>query len=326
MITFYTGDAGRLTANSGFITAEQLPTALWIDLSAPTPAEEQHLEHLLGLDLPTREEMGKIEDSQRLFARADALVLTLGVLLQADDDYPHVEDLTFVLTPQHLISVRYIAPRALAIFAARSAQTAARGVDAEALLLGLLETLLETLAGHIDAIGDDLDRLGQEVLAPAARAVRHRRLNYAALLRRLEHNHTLTAKSRASLVSLGRLLGFLSFGLAGERLSHATRARSQTLLGDTQALLEHTGFVANNISFELAAILGMVNIEQNGIIKFFSVVSVVFLPPTLVASVYGMNFQHMPELQSPWGYPLAVLLMLLSSVLPYLCFRRKGWL
>ena len=326
MITSYTCKAGKLLATAGLMTAEQLASATWIDLLAPTPTEEQHLESLLGIDLPTREEMSKIEDSRRLFARGDTLLLTLTILLQSDDEYPCAEEVTFVLTPQHLVSVRYVEPRALSVFAARSAANTTLCANAEDVLLSVLETLLEYLAIHVDTVSNDLDLLGHQVLAPDARSGRQSRLDYAALLRRLEHHQAVTAKSRTSLVSLGRLLGFVLRAQGGERLSAEARTRGQTLLNDTHSLLEHTGFLANNISFELAAILGMVNIEQNGIIKFFSVVSVVFLPPTLVASLYGMNFHHMPELQWRWGYPLAVLLMLVSAVLPYFWFRRKGWL
>ncbi|NBQ89274.1 MAG: hypothetical protein EBU07_17790 [Betaproteobacteria bacterium] len=198
--------------------------------------------------------------------------------------------------------------------------------DGESALSGLLETLMERIADHIERVSDDLDHMVHAVLAPEHGPGRRRPLDYAQMLRRLERNQTLIARSRASLMGLTRLCRFLARGELEERLTPRTRTRLRRLEGDAHSLMEHTGFLANNISFELAAILGMVNIEQNGIIKFFSVVSVVFLPPTLVASLYGMNFDLIPELHWHFGYPWALLLMVVSAVLPYAWFRRLGFL
>lgn len=326
MITTFSLKAGQVSAATGFIPAERLAAATWIDLLRPSMDEELHVEGLLGCELPTREEMREIEDSRRLVVRPDALLLTATVMVQSESEYPRVDDVTFVLTPHCLITVRYAEPRAFTLFADRAQHDSGLCEDGESALSGLLETLMERIADHIERVSDDLDQMVHAVLAPDHGPGRRGRLDYAQMLRRLERNQTLIARSRASLMGLTRLCRFLARGELEERLTSRTRTRLHRLEGDAHSLMEHTGFLANNISFELAAILGMVNIEQNGIIKFFSVVSVVFLPPTLVASLYGMNFDLIPELHWHFGYPWALLLMVMSAVLPYAWFRRLGFL
>jgi magnesium transporter len=143
-------------------------------------------------------------------------------------------------------------------------------------------------------------------------------------LRKLGRHQDLTSKARESLVTIGRLLSFLS--LPGAERNKDFRTRIKTLQRDAQSITEYTAFLSNNLTFLLDAMLGLINIEQNAIIKIFSVAAVVFLPPTLIASIYGMNFEHMPELAWPLGYPFALVLMVISAVLPYLLFKRRGWL
>jgi magnesium transporter len=145
------------------------------------------------------------------------------------------------------------------------------------------------------------------------------------LLLRIGDDQDLLAKTRDSLVSMGRLLSFLSLPLH-VREDRDLREHVKSLGRDITSLIDHSGYLTGNIGFLLDASLGLISVEQNAIIKIFSVAAVVFLPPTLVASIYGMNFEHIPELQWLYGYPFALGMMLLSAVLPYLFFKRKGWL
>jgi magnesium transporter len=134
---------------------------------------------------------------------------------------------------------------------------------------------------------------------------------------------------RESLVSIGRLVAFMqaiSDQMRESKQTKENRARIKILQRDIISLTDHASFLSGKITFLLEAVLGMISIEQNGIIKIFSVAAVVFLPPTLVASIYGMNFQVMPELGFEFGYPMALGLMILSAIMPYLYFKRKGWL
>jgi magnesium transporter len=145
------------------------------------------------------------------------------------------------------------------------------------------------------------------------------------VLRRVGRTQALTTQARESLVSIARLLSFI--GRPGEtKLPKSFERGFKTIARDVMALSDHASFLASNINFMLDATLGMINSEQNGIIKIFSVAAVVFLPPTLIASVYGMNFDIIPELKWSLGYPFAIFLMIVSAVLPYYYFKRRGWL
>ncbi len=325
MITTYVPTTDALFGRPGFVTTEYFKTTPWIDLLNPTVDEEQHVEGLLGLDLPTREEMRVLEDSHRLFEATGAIYLTATVMVNSDSEYPRTDELTFVLTKRCLVTVRYAEPKAIALFATRNAQPPLACASGESALLGLLETLVERIAENINAAGRSLDDMVHRVLSPDLGNPRAK-LDYAAMLRSLERQQILIAKARASLNSLTRVLNFINRPALEFDLTKSFRPRALTVLHDIQSLVDHTSFLANNISFELAAILGMINIEQNGIIKIFSVAAVVFMPPTLVASIYGMNFHFMPELALRFGYPWALVAMLGSAVGTYGFFRRRGWL
>lgn len=325
MITTYSLIDASLSSCTGFIPHERMRTATWVDLLEPTLEEEAHVEGLLGLDLPTREEMKDIEDSRRLYVDRGALYLTATVMVQSDTEYPRADDITFVLTPRCLVTVRYASPKAVRLFAGRAERDPALADGPEHALLGLLEALIERVGDNISAVSTDLDNMVHAVLAPDIQA-RRKRLDYLQMLRQLERDQILVAKARVSLSSLQRLMVYLGRPELRYELHTSTLARAATLARDAESLVDHTHFLASNISFELAAILGMINIEQNGIIKIFSVAAVVFMPPTLVASLYGMNFEFMPELKLQYGYPLAIGMMIASAALTYLFFRRRGWL
>ncbi len=323
MITTYCAAPTGFVGYPGFVTDAHLRRASWIDLLTPTLEEEQHAERVLGVELPTREEMRTLEDSSRLYEENGAIYATATIIVNSETEYPRTDDLTFVLTPNCLVTVRYAEPKAVQIFRERAERRPALGVNAEAVWLGLLETLLERLSRNIETVSAELDGLVHEVLSPRERGTR---LDYGAMLRQLERNQVLITRARASLASLNRLARFLQRPGLEFPLSEAFRPRLQTLLHDVQTLTQHTEFLAGNISFELAAILGMISVEQNNIIKIFSLAAVVFLPPTLVASMYGMNFEFMPELKWAHGYPWALGLMVGSAVLTYQFFKRRGWL
>ena len=144
-------------------------------------------------------------------------------------------------------------------------------------------------------------------------------------MERIGRDGDLTSKARESLVTLGRQLTFIQQAQAIQ-IPKELLPRYRSMSRDVLALSDHASFLANKSSFMLQATLGLINIEQNNIIKIFSVAAAVFLPPTLIASIYGMNFRFMPELDFHLGYPLALFLILISAVLPYIYFRRRGWL
>ena len=288
--------------------------AIWIDLLEPSREEELAVETALGLELPTVAEMMALEPSSRLYQEGGATFMTASLLGHGDEPEPMSTPVTFALSKDVLITLRYTDLKAFNVYSAR-AREASGGAEA---LLGLLDAVVERLARVLDGLGD---RTG------VASAMIFRRAgpkDFQALLTGLAQTQSATALARTSLVSLSRLLSFAA--LAPEiGTGECRRAHLASLQQDTQSLTEHASYLSSHTAFLLDAALGLINIEQNGIIKFFSVVAVVFMPPTLIASIYGMNFDYMPELHWRAGYPLAVLLMLTAAVLPVVWFKRRGW-
>jgi magnesium transporter len=328
VINVYAGSPTGLVLAGGHIDEEVAQGIVWIDLLTPTRDEEQHVEAALGVDLPTREEMAEIEDSSRFYEENDALYLTASITSRSESDVPTATDVTFVLTRNRLVTLRYEDPRPFRTFVAQAERHAELCTSGEAVLLGLLDACLDRIADLIERAGGELDSLVHEVLTQQRARGRRRRtgVDHATLLSRLERNQALVAKARVSLLSLNRLINFLARPKHGITRQKALNEQVRMLVHDVRSLVDHINYLAGNISFELQAILGMVSIQQNDIIKIFSVAAVVFLPPTLVASVYGMNFDHMPELRWLLGYPFALLLMIGSAILPYLWFKYRGWL
>lgn len=266
---------------------------VWIDLDNPTVQEKRELEQILGVELPTRDEMKDIEPSSRLYRKAGATYMTAVLVWKADTEAPELSDVSFVLARNRLVTIRYSEPMAFRAFQMHTEGERTVLPGGAATLVTLLDAIVDRNAEILEQTALQVDSISRDVFAEdeGSRAGRAGK-NLARALRQIAKRQNLMAKTRESLVSLGRLSSFLMA----------------------------------NISFLLDASLGLVNIEQNKIIKIFSVVAVVFLPPTLVASSYGMNFNHMPELRWLFGYPMAVGLMVVSAVVPLLWFKRKGWL
>jgi magnesium transporter len=304
--------------------------AIWFDLYKPTLDEELRVEQALEIDAPSREEMQEIEVSSRLYTSADGtLHLTASVMSNTDSEHPESSAVTFILTGTRLVTLRYTEPLPFRTFSTRI-QRIGPGYDrAEYVLAGLLDAIIDRAADILERITSELDQLSLDVFDhPDSKPTKGR--DFQRVLREVGKLGDLTSKARESLVSIGRLLGYLNRPQQGSqhryKPSKDMRARLKTLSRDVQSLTDHASFIVNKITFLLDATLGMINIEQNAIIKIFSVAAVVFLPPTLIASIYGMNFEVMPELAWPFGYPLALGLMVVSAVLPYFYFKRKRWL
>jgi magnesium transporter len=307
----------------GFVTEAPTPRwrppedAVWIDLVLPTREEELAVEEAFGIDLPTREETAHIEPSSRLYQEDAATFMTATLLAHSEDPRPSGTPVTFVLAKGVLITVRYEALKAFSIFSQRCEHTP---------LAGGADAMLELLDAVVERAAEVLERESARVQEDSA-AIFERQPSaaFATLLTDLARCQTVTSMVRKSLVSLSRMTSFAALATEIAR-SEEERAHLVAIQHDVQALIEHSGFMSGQIAFLLDAALGLINIEQNSIIKFFSVVAVVFLPPTLVASIYGMNFDRMPELHWVFGYPFALVLMLVTGITPYLWFKKKGWL
>ncbi|HEY0920532.1 magnesium transporter CorA family protein [Devosia sp.] len=299
---------------------------VWIDLLNPTADENASVEGLLGISIPSQDEMQEIELSARLYQEDGATFMTMTALANLDGESPVKTPVTFILKGATLATVRWSDPRPFLAYQTRAArQKEALSSNGEQVMLGLLEALTDRTADALEKLGNDIDALSREVFRNAGNKTR----DLQAVIALIGQKAELLIMIQESLVSLGRVAAYhAALDPAARKGSAAKESQSmlKIIQRDAQALGEHSRALTGRVTFLLDATLGMINLEQNQIIKIVSVAAVVFLPPTLVASIYGMNFGVMPELAWSWGYPMALGLMILSAVLPYLFFKRKGWL
>ena len=304
---------------------EELPSsAVWIDMLNPTVEERRKVDRTLGLEMPTRADMEEIEISSRLYQEEANLFMTAMVLAQTDTDLPTAGAITFVLTPDRLVTIRYIDPQPFRSFALRCERAVVVAPRAEAVLTQILDSIVDRMADVLEKVGSDVEVVSAEIFAPDSHQVIGRR-DFQNILRRLGQKHNLTSKMRESLLTIGRVLTFLTQAVDNKQHKEA-RAHIKTLSRDVQSLQDHSTFVATKLGYLQDATLGLINNEQNDIIKIVSVAATVFLPPTLFASIWGMNFHHMPELDEVWAYPVSLVILVISAILPYAYFKRRGWL
>ncbi|HSI42559.1 MAG TPA: magnesium transporter CorA family protein [Xanthobacteraceae bacterium] len=299
--------------------------AIWLDLLSPTPNEDRLVELAVGLSVPTREEMVEIEPSSRLYVESGARFMTGSVVCNADTDRPTLAVVTFILRARRLVTVRYDEPKPFSLVVGKLGRACSGQMTGDQLLFELLDAIVDRAADIIEHLGASIDGVSQRIFEPddgdGDVNERHR-----ALLREVGRKADLASKVRESLVSIARLVTFLGADTGVNGLSKDQKAMLKSMHRDAASLNDHVSYLADKITFLLDATLGMVSIEQNNIIKIFAVLSVVLMPPTLIASVYGMNFTHMPELEWRLGYPLAMLAMLAAAVVPYMVFKWKRWL
>jgi magnesium transporter len=305
--------------------AEVPEGAVWIDIISPNLQEDKVVERLLGIAVPTREEMQEIEVSSRLYIENGARYMTATLMCASDTPMPKHTAITFILAGHRLVTVRYDDPRPFAIVENKLARQCSPTVSGETVLTELLDAVIDRSADILERIGADVDRLSHAIFEPEDDAAGPPP-SQNDILKELGRKGDLTSKVRESLVSIGRLLLFLSNEAEGMRWAKDTRAQLKSMQRDVGSLSDHATYLSNKITFLLDALLGVVSIEQNNIIKIFSIAAVALMPPTLVGTIYGMNFKNMPELEWTLGYPIALGLMLLSAVVPYFIFKWKKWL
>jgi magnesium transporter len=324
MIKAFVVDNDRLRIADDLL--ESSDKIVWADLMTPTKEEETTIETWLGVAIPTREEMEEIEISSRLYVEDGAYFMTAILPAQTEADDPLMSPVTFVLAGNRLITVRYHEPKAFKTFPLRAEKVATGCTSGDTILIGLLEAIVDRLADILERAGRDIETISRDIFEASSTKASKRNRDFQELLKAIGRKEDIASSIRDSLISLQRLAGFLTHASTQTRMSKDIRARIKTLSRDVLSLADHATFLSQKINFLLDATLGMISIEQNAIIKIFSVAAVIFLPPTLVASIYGMNFDIMPELKWQFGYPFAIGLMIMSAILPYWYFRRRGWL
>jgi magnesium transporter len=326
MLHVYAHHSGLLVP-TGWLEGAALPSGtVWIDLVSPTHDEEKAVEAVLGIDIPVREKLAEIEASSRLYTAGDATFMTATLVTRANTDEPVLEAITFILVRHMLVTVRYCEPRAFEAFSQRFQKAPGCPGSGEGVLIGLLEAVVDRLADHLERAGLIVAQTSKRVFKDEE----GKSSRYKEFLLKISEEGDFTSNVRESLVTLSRLVAFLVATMeAGEQKVEARKlmkAHLKTLQRDIASLTDHASYLSGKIAFLLDATLGMINIEQSGIIKIFSVAAVVFLPPTLIASIYGMNFRIMPELDWTYGYLVSIGLMILSVIVTFLFFRHKGYL
>ena len=334
MLRIYTRENECLAPADLTVTADSEPTLpvgqiLWIDLLHPTPDEDRFVEKIVGVSIPTREEMEEIEMSSRLYSEDGGEFMTIASLVHLDTDAPLVSPITFVLKGQILVTVRFAEPRPFLAFSTRAQRPGTLNVSSgESIMLGLLEALIDRIADALERVGAKIDTISREVFHQADVTGGRKGSDFRSVLVEIAQEGDMLSLVRESLVSMTRLLTYHTAVTddANKKAIKDTRQRIRSIQRDISSLTDHSTYLSSKVTFLLDATLGLINLEQNKIIKIFSIASVCLMPPTLVASIYGMNFRHMPELKWVIGYPVAIVLMLVSAIIPFIYFRRKGWL
>jgi magnesium transporter len=324
MITLYCRQQGKIVVSepSG---SEGLPSGLiWIDVLEPTAEDIAWVKAVAGIEVPTPEEMREIEPSSRLYREGLALFMTASVINRTETREPETRAITFIVVDGLLVTIRYASPMPFDMFATRIRTNPAFLESAEVALVELMDAIVDRLADTLESVDANVNALSLKIFAPVE-GREAARIDYTAALQTIGLNAIRCTKVDESLVGLSRLLSFFDANLrqGGQK---QVRMRVKDVQRDILSLMGYVERLSDRLTLMLDATLGLVNIQQNAIIKIFSVIAVVFLPPTVVASMYGMNFDFMPELHWDYGYPFAIGLMILSAVLPYLYFRHRKWL
>lgn len=296
---------------------DKLTSALWVDLIEPDEEERDRVQHELGQGLATRPELEDIEASARFFEDEDGLHIHSFFYYEDNEDYASNATVAFTIREGRLFTLRERELPAFRLYRMRARTQRLQEGNAYELLLDLFETKIEQLADVIENIYSELESIGKVILEGKQGD------DFDEALSNLAEQEDAGWKVRLCLMDTQRALSFL---VRKARLPANELEQAREVLRDIESLQPHNESLFQKVNFLMDAAMGFINIEQNRIIKIFSVVSVVFLPPTLVASSYGMNFEFMPELQWTLGYPYAIGLMILAGLAPYLYFKRKGWL
>ena len=323
MLTVFDHQGTGLARREGLVACTE--ATVWIDLLNPTPEEDAFVENQLGIDVPTRAEMREIEASNRLYYEQGAYFMTAFIVYNVEQPAPQTTAITFILAGQRLITVRYAEPKAFPLFLQKVEKGDLSCNGPSALMIGLIESIIHREADLIERIQDEVDKTAPVIFEiKGGQQTRGRRLE--AILKAVGKQGDTNARAQESALSLDRVLTYFAHAIRERKDDPQILTRIEIAHRDVLSLMEHMRFLSTRVAFLLDATLGMISTEQNQIIKLFSVAAVMLMPPTLIASIYGMNFKHIPELEFLWGYPMALCAMVVSAVIPFIYFKRKGWL
>jgi magnesium transporter len=300
------------------------PSAIWIDLIDPTVEEDRKVQEFVGVPVPTRADPDYAEPPEAHYSENGVRYLH-ALFISEPEDTPDVTGVTFVIARTVLVTVRYHPVETFDLFSQKLCKAPGPALFPDAVALGLVNTALNRSARTLGKVGESLDRIASAIFRTKGDQSNRNQV-YSDTLDALGREDERISNLREGMVSIERLLLFLMSEGRPENAPKSVRAATKTALRDLQTMEQDASFKAQKVQFLLDSTLGRINLVQNDIIKLFSVIAVIFMPPTVIASIYGMNFKEMPELEWHWGYPLAIALMVFAAIGPYVFFRWKKWL
>jgi magnesium transporter len=299
---------------------------IWVDLESPTIEEKRWIKQYYGLSIPDDAMSEDIEESARFYEEDNGELHIRSDFLIADDEAPRQVRVAFILNQHNvelksrgvLFSIHDEDVPVFRLLRMRARRAPGLIEDAKEVLLKLFDADAEYSADTLEGIYDELEKAGTLVLSGDVTDAMA-----GEVLGAIARQEDMNGRIRRNMMDTRRAVSFM---MRSKMLNAEQFEDARQLLRDIDSLDSHTAFLFDKINFLMDATVGFININQNKIIKIFSVASVALLPPTLIASIYGMNFQHMPELAQSWGYPYALVLMVASALVPMWYFRRRGWL
>lgn len=327
MIRIYTQTENGISRTVGLEEQEnRRGDIFWIDLLTPDADELAYAEQLCAIEMPTKDEQREIEATSRLYCEDGGRFMTTSVLSRVETDDPIIAEITFILKGRIIITIRHTDSYSFRVFSHQLLRM--QDTNRDLVFIGLLETLVDRQADVLERFGTDLDTLSKKIFGTRRRKEEDEpdTDDLRDALEELGRVGDLITRQRDALVSLLRLITFAGNEDSCTGAHDSLYVPLRPVSRDVTSLSEYAAFLSNKINFMLDAVLGLINIEQNDTVKVFTIMSVVFLPPTLIASIYGMNYDWMPFLHTPWGFWLALALMVLAAVLPLVIFRLKRYI
>ena len=330
MIRLYTQTENGISRTVGLEDRDyRQEDIFWIDLLTPTQEELRAAEAICAIEMPTKDEMREIEATSRLYCEDGGRFMTTSVLSRVETDEPMIAEITFILKGKVIITIRHTDSYSFRVFS--HSLLRASSTNRDLVFIGLLDTLVDRQADVLERFGTDLDALSKKVFRAHRRRPRKDEEDpdtddLREALQELGRVGDLIARQRDALVNL---LRFITYAGNEDKCTGSHESLYDSLrpvARDVNSLSEYASFLSNKINFMLDAVLGLINIEQNEIFKVFTILSLVFLPPTLIASIFGMNFADMPMLQEGWGFWISIVLMVCAAVLPLVIFKIKRYI
>lgn len=300
---------------------------VWIDLIEPRKQEEKYIEQILNIEAPTEEEMEKFEVISPFYVEKNVNYMTVTILDKGCKHYPDSIAVTFILTDSYIITTRYDNPKSFDYIDSWLIRNNNKKCTNGFILTKIIECIVDCSAEILEKVGNEIDTLLKVVFEEPVGKKRKSSGFYDDIIRKIGLTGNIISKNRESIVSLNRMIIFFS---QINNCQYVNRKESRIIIKrvsrEISSLSEYATFLSQRNSFLLDATLGMISVEQNIIIKVFTVAAAVFMPPTLIASIYGMNFIGMKELQMEYGYPICIMVIIISAILPYIYFKCKRWL